>query len=217
MKWLQVFGNKNSKSNPVKYFCIGANKTGTTSLKILFKNLGFKVAPQSAGEKLIDDWGSGRFDRIINLAKDGYEFYQDIPFSLPGTYKVIDQNVNHCKFILTIRDDANEWYDSVIRFHQNLIKTNGIPTAEALKAFEYIQPGWMWKAQQLIYGVDETEPYNEEKLKSFYTEHCANVIDYFKDQPDRLLVLNLKNLDSAKALGTFINRKIDHIPWENKS
>jgi hypothetical protein len=217
MKWMRSFGFKSSKNNQIKYFCIGANKTGTTSLKTLFTELGFKVAPQDIGEKLIDDWGEGKFDRIIAFAKSDYNFFQDIPFSLPGTFKAVEQELPNCKFILTIRTDENEWYNSLINFHTSLMKTNGVPTAAALKSFNYVEPGWMWKAQKLMYGITEDKPYSEEQLKSFYTEHNAAIVDYFKNQPDKLIVINLKNPDAAKELGEFIERNIDRIPWENKS
>ena len=38
----------------VKYFCIGRNKTGTTSLKKAFEDLGFIVGDQRAAELLAD-------------------------------------------------------------------------------------------------------------------------------------------------------------------
>ena len=40
-----------------KVFCVGANKTGTTSLELLFKQLGLQVAPQGPAEMLLEDWG----------------------------------------------------------------------------------------------------------------------------------------------------------------
>ena len=38
-----------------KVFCIGMNKTGTTTMSKIFKNLNFRVAPQIKQEEVIGD------------------------------------------------------------------------------------------------------------------------------------------------------------------
>lgn len=39
--------------NTAKIFCIGKNKTGTTSMARLFRELGIRVGPQREAEKLM--------------------------------------------------------------------------------------------------------------------------------------------------------------------
>jgi hypothetical protein len=74
---------KHAKSR--KVFCIGRNKTGTTSMAKLFKQLSLDVGPQRKFEKLFRDWKNGDFDKIIDEVKYSGIAFQDIPFSLPGT------------------------------------------------------------------------------------------------------------------------------------
>ena len=45
----------NNFVNKPKVFCIGMNKTGTSTMTKIFKNLNFRVAPQVKQEKIIGD------------------------------------------------------------------------------------------------------------------------------------------------------------------
>ena len=99
----QVKGN-------TKIFCIGANKTGTTSLKKAMDELGFVVGAQITAENLVDDWAQRDFRRIIKYCKSA-EFFQDAPFSFEFTYIVMDHAFPGSKFILTERDSPEQWYN----------------------------------------------------------------------------------------------------------
>lgn len=44
-----------------KVFCIGANKTGTTSLEKALKDLGFKMGDQGAAQGLIESYKRRNF------------------------------------------------------------------------------------------------------------------------------------------------------------
>ena len=46
-----------------KIFCIGLNKTGTTSWTQAMKNLGYLVGNERAGEVLFDDWVKKNYNR----------------------------------------------------------------------------------------------------------------------------------------------------------
>jgi hypothetical protein len=52
-----------------KVFCIGQNKTGTTSMGELLRSLGYKLAPQEPAEMMIDDWAKRDFSKIIKFCK----------------------------------------------------------------------------------------------------------------------------------------------------
>ena len=47
------------------------------------------------------------------------EAFQDVPFSLPNIYKKLYILYPNAKFILTIRDSAEQWYSSLINFQKN--------------------------------------------------------------------------------------------------
>jgi hypothetical protein len=179
--------------------------------------MGYKVAPQHEGELLLDDWARGNMEPIIKIAQDDFNFFQDIPFSLPATFKSIHQALPNSQFILTVRDDEDQWYNSVVRFHSRLIGKGNHPSAADLQNFDYLEPGWMWKAQQLIYGVSAEDPYQPVKLKAFYRKHVEDVRNYFSDHSEQFLELNLGDDHAAQRLSNFIQQPIAEIPWENKS
>ena len=49
LKRISIFLNK------PKVFCIGMNKTGTTTMSKIFKRLNFRVAPQIKQEEILGD------------------------------------------------------------------------------------------------------------------------------------------------------------------
>ena len=175
-----------------KIFCIGRNKTGTTSLKAAFKALGFKVGDQALAESLIDDWARRDFRRIVRYCLSA-DAFQDIPFSLPYTFEALDQSFPHSRFILTIRDSAEDWFDSVLAFHSAVFANGRLPTAEDLKRATYREAGWMWRAHQLVYGCDENSVYHKPTYTQHYEKHNAAVLDYFCHRKEDLLVLNLSD------------------------
>lgn len=202
-----------------KVFCIGMNKTGTTSMAEIFRQLGLIVAPQRPAELLINDWAEGEFTALLHFVKYKGQAFQDIPFSLPGTYKVLDQNFSGSKFILTVRDSAEEWYASLTRFHARLFGDGQIPTREQLERAAYIYPGWTWMAHQLIYHTPAEDPYQKESLLEFYEAHNRAVRDYFRGKPGSLLEVNLKHPNAAREISNFLStgKIIESIPHENRS
>jgi hypothetical protein len=90
-KKYEIYGNYVRSRGKVKYFCIGRNKTGTTSLKLTFLDLGFPVGHQRAAEILFDrHYFAGEFRPIINYCRSARVF-QDVPFSCPETFKHLDK------------------------------------------------------------------------------------------------------------------------------
>jgi hypothetical protein len=71
-----------------KIFCIGRNKTGTTSLKKAFEDLGFVVGNQRKAELSSNEYWQKDFDSIIDYCNTA-EVFQDFPFSYPETYKIL--------------------------------------------------------------------------------------------------------------------------------
>jgi hypothetical protein len=186
-----------------KIFCIGANKTGTTSLETVLRNFGFKIGSQAAAELMIDEWAVRDFRNIIKYCRTARVF-QDVPFSLDFTYQVMDHSFPNSKFILTVRDDADQWYESVIRFHSKIIGFDRMPTVEDLQKFKYHHVGYLWRAQQYIYGIDESNLYDENIYKSNYLNHNRQVIEYFKFRPQDLLVLNVSDSSAMESLCEFL-------------
>lgn len=201
-----------------KIFCIGRNKTGTTSLQRFFIDHGYKVGDQPRAELLIKHYVKRDWKPIIKYCRS-YEVFQDIPFSLPYTYIVLDYHFPGSKFILTVRDSPEEWYNSLINFHSRLFAKNGnIPTKEDLQNAAYRYKGFVWDVNRAIYKTPENDPYNSVILKKHYEEYNRNVIDYFDGRPN-LLIVNLKNRQAIYQISNFVNIKLKYqeFPWENRS
>ncbi|WP_420578295.1 sulfotransferase [Ekhidna sp.] len=203
----------------MKIFCVGRNKTGTTSLAKLFKNLNIPVASQRPAELLFDDWKNHDFSRLTKMVKYGGVVFQDVPFSLPNTYQVLYEAYPSSKFILTVRDSPEEWYTSLTSYHSKVFNNGKLPDKQALQNANYVYKGWMWKMFSHIYKTPDHDLYNEKVLKNHYSDHNNEIIDFFSDKPGKLLVVNLKDEDAANRISRFLGlkKKIEKIPWENKT
>lgn len=124
---------------------------------------GFIVGAQMEGTRLINQWAKRNFKPIIRFAKTA-QFFQDAPFSYPYTYIAMDQAFPNSKFILTIRDNAETWYNSLINFHSKLWGSNGNipPSAEDLNNAPGPWPGFRLKAKLMVNNVPENDPYNKD-------------------------------------------------------
>jgi hypothetical protein len=186
-----------------KIFCIGMGKTGTTSLEAFFRGLGFTLGNQNKGEDLLDDWATRNFAPIVAFARSA-QVFQDIPFCLPFTYIALDRAFPGSKFILSVRNDAQEWYDSLVRFITMLVGKGRIPTEADLREYVYRHEGWIMDSLKLIYGVSEDAPFDKTRLTSVYERHNAAVKEYFKHRPDDLLTVNLRDTSTAERIMDFI-------------
>jgi hypothetical protein len=159
----------------IKVFGIGFHKTGTTSLANALYTLGYYVTGFF-----------GVYDPNIrtvvyeqaHLLADRYDGAQDTPW--PVIYKELDCWYPGSKFILTIRP-TDEWIASIVKH----FKSQRIP------------------AHEWIYGV-ETAARNEDVYIRRYENHNREVIDYFKDRPGDLLVMDITQGDGWEKLCPFL-------------
>lgn len=211
--------NKRLAKGKTKYFCIGRNKTGTTSLEKAFRDLGYPVGHQSTAELLADRfYFDNNFVPIIRYCESA-QVFQDAPFSLPETFKHIDRAYPGSKFILTIRNDAEQWHHSITQFHARLFgKDARVPTTEDLKRAKYVSDSFVYKNIKL-HGTPDDDPYNKEIMIAHYHRYNQSVIDYFKDRPNDLLVINLAEQGSYQNFVRFlgIDSPYDDFPWENRT
>lgn len=206
-------------ANRTKYFCIGSNKTGTTSLEKAFKELGFKVGNQRVAELMTKDIFAKDYEPLIEYCKSA-QVFQDAPFSYNEVYKVLDAEFPNSKFILTVRESGEQWHNSMVKFHSKIFGKGVVPTWEVLKKTRYVYKGWSYENRKHIYGLTEQDdPYDKTKLINYYNNRNQSIIDYFKERPDDLLVLNLSDKDAYQKFCAFIgvrSNKTD-FPWENKT
>jgi len=201
-----------------KFFCIGRNKTGTTSLEREFRALGFIVGRQRTAEILCDECYARReFGPIIEYCQSA-EVFQDVPFSLPDTFRHMDKAFPGSKFILTVRDDPEQWYQSLIRFQSRMFGRNGtLPTADDLRNATYVRRGWAYNRVR-TYGTSDDDIYNRERLIAHYVRHNNDVMKYFADRRGDLLVINLAQPDAYARFLEFVGAHSERsgFPWENR-
>lgn len=194
------FGN-----NP-KVFCIGANKTGTTSLAHALKELGYKLGGQHEAELIaVRDWKSRNFSALVKYCRTA-EAFQDIPFSCPYTFQILDAFFPDSKFILTIRDSSDTWYNSMLRFHSKVFGNDNVPTSGQLKEAFYLFKGWPFEVNQMLYDNPADDPYLKKGLVQYYENHNRNVKDYFRFRENDLLILNVAESGAYSKLCNFLQR-----------
>ncbi|GMR18055.1 MAG: hypothetical protein BMS9Abin33_0456 [Gammaproteobacteria bacterium] len=206
------------RKDHMKVFVIGHNKTGTTSIGRALSDLGYRLGSQPEAERLIEDWAQRNFHSIVNYCKTA-DAFQDIPFSFDYTYQAMDYAFPGSKFILTIRKNGEEWYESLTRFHSKIVGKGRLPTADDLKQYSLNGKGWLWRAEQVAYGINERTLYDKELYIQFYEMHNKRVKDYFRYRQDDLLVLNLSDSNSMDVLCRFLGKPVSRqrMPHLNKS
>jgi hypothetical protein len=145
----------------------------------------------------MEEWKQNKFGPAMKRLVARSTAFEDIPW--PFLYKLIDKNYPGTKFILTIRD-PKRWFESWKRFFKK-------------KAFEH--PGEI-EALQIIYGISKPEEINKEKFIKRFNRHNREVIEYFKDRPNDLLVVDWSegtDAENWKRLCNFLGEKIPKRPF----
>jgi hypothetical protein len=224
---------KLNKANKLGYkvFCIGKNKTGTTSIRAEFIRQGYQVGNVTAAAKLAHYYHMKHFDPIIDHCKSA-EVFKDIPFSWPDTYKYLDEAFPDAKFILTVRDSPSQQAHSVINFAKKRFGGK-LPTLDDFKKYDHIYPGWSYINRIWFFAnnankdmsITEIEKqlsermFDLETLMHEYVSYNQAVEDYFRSRPEKLLVINVGNPKDYTRFCEFfdLHRKFDRFPWENKT
>ncbi len=186
-----------------KVICIGANKTGTTSLNQLFINQGYRCGDQLQGEMLIKHYAAGNWKPIIDLVATA-DFFQDLPFSAMHTYKHVAHHYPGAKFILTLRSSADEWYESLLRYHATKFG-DGVhaPNKAQLEAATYRYPGFAWDANRALYTSPESDPYHRPTLVAWYENHLAEARVFFAERPGQFLEIEISDAQAAAKIAFF--------------
>jgi len=164
--------------NQSKVFVIGFQKTGTTSMGKALELLGYSVCGTIATHESSLDSIRKKADLKLPL----FDAFQDNPWCL--LYKELDSRFPDSKFILTVRP-TDKWITSMVNHFG--YKQNSI--------------------ENLIYGA--TSPMgNEDLYIEIYERHNKEVLDYFKNRPEDLLVLQTGIDFSWSKICPFLNKNI---------
>jgi len=201
-----------------KIFCVGVNKTGTTSLAKALAELGIIVGEQNLAERLIHDWARRDFRRLFWVCRTAQAF-QDVPFSWDFTFQALDQHFWGSKFILTVRDNPEQWYASTLSFHAKIFGNGETVTLDDLRRADYVYPGWTYETIRLCWNTPDDDLYNKEMVIASYNAHNNAVLEYFRHRPQDLLVLNVSQPGAYHNLCDFLGKPFPNteFPWENKT
>jgi hypothetical protein len=181
-----------------KIFCIGQNKTGTTSLTRALSILGYRLCPEDImynfGSVHFKDFQDGKFDGILNLVNQ-YDVFEDRPWNHTDFYKVLDKTYEGSKFILTTRD-AEQWWDSYIRWNNKI----------------GLKESWHYRINsEVCYGVNSFLD-NPELSKQTYLDRNNKIKDYFSGNPN-FLVLDINDDNKFEKLCGFLNKEVPNTPY----
>jgi hypothetical protein len=169
----------------MKVFGVGWAKTGTTTLGECFKSFGFR----HYGYQL----SLLKMPEMAVLIAKRHDSFEDWPWTI--FYKEMDEAFPGSKFILTTRDSAR-W----IKSYRNATSRQQHPTREMLEA------------RQKIYGVP-FDRITDSQLVSRYERHNDEVLRYFAERPNDLLVVNWEAGDGWERLCAFLGQPVPDKPF----
>lgn len=163
------------RAMPARVFGIGMHKTATTSLHAAFEILGL----DSAHWKSVQ-WARNIWEEMKNQGNsptlERHYAVSDLP--LPLLFRELDAAYPGSKFILTTRDEGR-WIQSV-RKHWS--RANDFrDTWRKADAF----------AQEIHAALYGQAHFDAKLFTARYRRHNAEVLEYFKDRPNDLLVMDM--------------------------
>jgi hypothetical protein len=171
-------------------FNIGFNKSGTVSLCVALNKLEIKTVHFTSKNINFTDeffneyWYGGK--EYVDLSKYPYQAYSDIYF-LEYHFDLFDQWYPNSKFILTLRDKEG-WINSTKK-HAELSKQHNVNVEWANRVLK------------------------DSSLGDRYDSHLEKVTNYFKDKPEKLLIMNIVEGDGYEKLCPFLNVPILNEPF----
>jgi len=183
---LNFIGEFDSKKE--KIFCIGLSRTSTKSLTYAINNLGYNVIHYPVDEQTFLELINGNY-RFSLL--DDYDGIADI--TVAPFYRELDKIYPNSKFILTVRDKAS-WLES-LKLHWDERPPFNDPKEEEihLKIRRFLRAS--------AYGVYK---FARERLSNVYDTHLSDVLEYFKDKSDSLLVIDICSGEGYEKLCPFL-------------
>lgn len=182
---------------PTRVFGIGMHKTGTTSLHTALSTLGFDSAHWKSAH-----WAKAIWKELTTTGKSPTLEKSYAVCDLPMTflYKELDAAYPGSKFILTTRSE-NKWIRSV-RNHWDP-ERNKYRRGWNKDAFTH-------RAHKLLYGQ---RGFEEGLFLERFRRHNAEVIEYFKNRPGDILVMDMDRKAGWHRLCGFLGQPIPSVAY----
>ncbi|MBW2046072.1 MAG: hypothetical protein JRI96_14515 [Deltaproteobacteria bacterium] len=190
---------KNNKYN--KVFQVGCGKTGSSSLGLALRILGFNH--KSYDRLLSKKYLEGDIDAILKEAEK-YEFFTDGPWTAPGLhyfyrepklYKVFDKEFPNSKFIFPIRETSSwiksreHWFNnSFLARHRN-------------------------KMPSELFIVYPNGVFSRDITIRLYRKRNREYVEYFSSRPNDFLIINICGGEGWDKLCPFLGKSIPNVPF----
>lgn len=195
----QVYG---ASSERPKVFGLGLSRTGTRSLTYALQMLGWDCSHYPIDEDTYTELANGQYDLTLLKYHDGLTDITCAPY-----YQQFDQQYPGSKFVLTVRDkDAwqrscrNHWFNRPAFGH----------------AEDPDQETHFLMRQLLRAAVYGCYTYVPERFSWVYDRHVGEIMDYFKDRPEDLLVIDVCAGDGFEKLAPFMGVPVPAEPFPHK-
>lgn len=217
------FYDKNKKN----IIGIGLNKTGTTSFMESLRREGFKIFNESYGHQYLlqDVHHDNILSTISFLENPLFEVFQDTPFSLTNIYKDIYRFRPNDYYVLTIRNDVEEWVDSAVKMYKDLFLSEKNGKINTNYSNKYVSDNIKVITSNHLYciyknwGINKTTKI-ENQFRDVYNRHLDDVTDFFESKiGSNFIVINVSKENELKRLSNFIgfDSKENNFVWVNKS
>ena len=222
----RVISNKNFN----KIFCVGDNKTGTTTLQTILSLYSYKMPNQHEQEiRLSGPTFSTNYVELRHFCAN-YDAFQDMPFSQGLTYVAADVLFPNSKFILTERT-PDAWFHSICNFHKKIWKLDDLSALtekDVLEKFNYLYPGYahMNLNRFLSSFKGSSRTVNWDKLYDFefytdmYQRRNEEIKRYFMNASEKLLVIDVTKENTTRSICDFLNIPLEFVidmPHSNKT
>ena len=185
-----------------KIFGIGLSRTGTKSLTSALNILGIKTVHYPDDDTTLRELVEGNYNLSLLQYFDGVTDITVAPF-----YPQLDDLFPNSKFILTVRNKA-DWLKSLEKHWQ------GRPAFVDYNSQSPCNNEIHMNIRRLLrsanYGCYE---FSAHRLSYVYDHHYRSVLDYFKDRPDSLLVLDICSGEGWEKICPFLNKPIVSYPF----
>ena len=175
-----------------KIIGVGFQKTGTSTLRDALKILNYSVKDTTT--RALIPILKNDYKKVLKIIEE-FDAIEDTPWYI--IYKELDKLLPGSKFILTIRDEQS-WYKSVSRHIGNLRSAH----------------------HEWIYGKGKGLPKDyKENTINVYNNHNKEVVEYFKNRPNDLLIIDFTKGDRWDKLCNFLDKDIpkEVFPHANNS
>ena len=172
-----------------KIFCIGLNKTGTTTLGVCLQQLGFRHTSFSL--PLLEDVALAEHDRLFALV-EAHDSFDDWPY--PLVFELLDQRFPGSRFILSRRASAERWLESL--------------SAHALRT----DPLLGTRTRSLTYGHPYPQLAPAAHL-AHYHSHLERVRHHFRERPTDLLEVCWELGSGWEEICSFLGCAVPTIPF----